>query len=276
MRPRSAQNSPASPETKEFAGRSESMLAVIPARGGSKGLPRKNVLCLAGLPLIAHSIRFAQSCQGLTNCVVSTEDEEIAAVARAYGGKVPFMRPSELARDDSPTLPALQHAVREVERIEGTYYSMILALQPTTPVRRPEHLQQALELLREDSEAAGVVAVSQPSFNPRYVCVEEESGYLKFAFRNLGTLRRQDFAPLYRITGSLYLWRRDFLLNARDVFAPDVRYRMLEVDDSSAIDIDDEKDLKLADLLITSGAIALPWALPSKGDRSISADGAES
>jgi CMP-N,N'-diacetyllegionaminic acid synthase len=252
------------------------MLAVIPARGGSKGLPRKNVLCLAGLPLIAHSIRFAQSCQGLTNCVVSTEDEEIAAVARAYGGKVPFMRPSELARDDSPTLPALQHAVREVERIEGTYYSMILALQPTTPVRRPEHLQQALELLREDSEAAGVVAVSQPSFNPRYVCVEEESGYLKFAFRNLGTLRRQDFAPLYRITGSLYLWRRDFLLNARDVFAPDVRYRMLEVDDSSAIDIDDEKDLKLADLLITSGAIALPWALPSKGDRSISADGAES
>src|SRR5579884_3438939 len=98
------------------------LLAVIPARGGSKGLPGKNIRPLAGLALIAHSIKCAEMCSQIDRCIVSTDSEEIARCAKTSGGQVPFLRPPELAQDDTPTMPVLQHALQEMERIDGRRY----------------------------------------------------------------------------------------------------------------------------------------------------------
>src|SRR5579864_9092350 len=149
------------------------LLAVIPARLGSKGLPRKNIRPFAGLPLIAHSIKFAAMCSEVDRCVVSTESEQIAEVARAHGGDVPFIRPAELATDGAPTSPVLQHALHQVEQQEGKKYGGVLLLQPTSPVRLPGDLSDAVKLLEAHADAVGVVAVAETAFNPRYVCVEQ-------------------------------------------------------------------------------------------------------
>ena len=146
------------------------VLGVIPARGGSKGLARKNLNILAGLPLVAHSIRMAQMTPEISDCVVSTEDSEISEVAQKYGGNVPFRRPAELARDDTPMLPVLQHALMEMEKLNAIRYGSVLLLQPTNPTRTPEDASRAIEILRSDDAAAGVVAVSVPSRRSRRPC----------------------------------------------------------------------------------------------------------
>jgi N-acylneuraminate cytidylyltransferase len=235
------------------------VLAVIPARGGSKGLPGKNVRPLAGLPLIAHSIRFAALCPEITRCIVSTDDEEIAAAARRYGGDVPFLRPAELARDETPALPVLQHACRETEKADGRRYEFVLLLQPTNPAREPGDVTRALEILRNDAHAAGVVSVSEPSFNPRSVCVEEKNHYLHRAFPGPAHERRQDAPRMLRINGVLYLFRRDYLMAASKLFAEGDLYRSLEIPDERGIDIDTLRDLQLAEVFIREGMVRLPW-----------------
>src|SRR6476659_10209617 len=114
------------------------VLAVVPARGGSKGLPGKNIRPLAGLPLLAHSLRAAALVPSVTRCIVSTDSPEIAAVARGAGGDVPFDRPTELAADETPMAPVLRHALAFVEEHEGAAYDYLLLLDPTSPVRRPD------------------------------------------------------------------------------------------------------------------------------------------
>lgn len=236
------------------------ILAVIAARGGSKSLPRKNVRVLVGLPLIAHSILFAKTCPQIERCIVSTDDAGIAATAREFGAEVPFLRPAELARDDTPSLAVVQHALREMEIRDGRRFETVLLLQPTSPVRSPEDVTSAMALLEEDSEAAGVVAVSVPEFNPRYVCVEEKNGYASAAFpRETHYIRRQDVPPVYRINGLLYLWRRDFLLQASAETLFEAPHRMLVIPRERAIDIDDLFDFQVAELLLREGLVTLPW-----------------
>src|SRR5215472_4914130 len=191
-----------------------STIAIIPARGGSKGLPRKNLRRLGGLPLIAHSVRFAQACPDIDRCIVSTDSEEIAHAAREVKGDVPFLRPSELSEDSTPMFPVLQHAIQAIEQPDGKRYEFVILLQPTSPFRLPEDISRALEMIRQDCAAVGVVAVSAPSFNPRVVCVEENQGYLEFAFEKKPYMRRQDAKPVYRINGLLYVWKRDYLIQA--------------------------------------------------------------
>ncbi len=235
------------------------VLAVIPARGGSKGLPGKNVRPLAGLPLIAHSIRFAALCPEITRCIVSTDDEEIAGVARRYGGDVPFVRPAELARDETAALPVLQHACHKVEIQDGRRYDFVLLLQPTNPAREPGDVSRALETLRSDPRAVGVASVSEPIFNPRYVCVEERDYYLHPAFPGPVYDRRQDVPRMLRINGVLYLFRRDHLMKTSKLFTEGDLYRGLEIPDERAIDIDTLRDLQLAEVLIREGMVRLPW-----------------
>jgi len=236
------------------------ILAVIAARGGSKGLPRKNVRVLAGLPLIAHSILFAKLCPQIERCVVSTDDAGIAATAREFGAEVPFLRPAELARDDTPSLAVVQHALREMEIRDGRRFESVLLLQPTSPARLPEDVTRAMALLEEDGEAAGVVAVSEPEFNPRYVCVEEKNGYASAAFpREAHYIRRQDVPAVYRINGLIYLWRRDFLLQASAETLFEAPHCMLVIPRERAIDIDDLFDFQVAELLLREGLVTLPW-----------------
>jgi CMP-N,N'-diacetyllegionaminic acid synthase len=238
------------------------VLAVIPARGGSKGLPRKNIVEFAGLPLIAHSIRLAKMCPEISECIISTDSEEIASIARAHGGDVPFLRPEELARDETPTWPVLQHALATVETLRKKEFGSVLLLQPTNPSRLPEDVTRAIEILGASDGAMGVVSVSEPHFNPRWVCVEERNGYLASAFSEELFNRRQDVPAVYRINGLLYLWRREHILHSQSSSwsAP---HKMMIVPEGRVLDIDTPHDLAVAEALVREGIIKLPWLAAS-------------
>ncbi|HEX4786432.1 MAG TPA: acylneuraminate cytidylyltransferase family protein [Candidatus Sulfotelmatobacter sp.] len=238
---------------------SHSAIAIIPARGGSKGLPGKNVRLLGGMPLIAHSIRLAQLCPGIGRCIVTTDNEEIAKVAREAGGEVPFLRPPELAADATPMLPVLRHAIREMEAREGKRYELVVLLQPTSPFRLPEDVSQAIEIMEQDPDAVGVVAVSVPAFNPRVVCVEEKGGYLRWAFDQKMYTRRQDAESVYRVNGMLYVWRRDYLMRCSSEQLYASPHRILIVPEERALDIDTLHDFQVGEALFQAGMLQLPW-----------------
>jgi CMP-N,N'-diacetyllegionaminic acid synthase len=237
------------------------ILAIIPARGGSKGLPGKNIRPLAGVPLIAHALKFAAMCPEIGRSIVSTDNEEIAASARSYGGEVPFMRPAELSGDDMGMMPVIVHAVRESEK-SAEQFPLVLLLHPTNPVRYREDLVRAIELLGSDPHADGVIAVCRPDFNPRWVCFEEREGYAVPAFDNKEYKRRQDVPDVFRVTGSLYLWRREYILNGD--FGSPGRMKMLIVPPEHTVDIDHQRDIDVAEALITAGLITLPWLATPK------------
>lgn len=236
------------------------VLAVIPARGGSKGLPAKNLRALAGLPLIAHSIACARLADDVIDrCIVSTDSIEIARVAREHGGQVPFLRPAELAGDAVPMMPVLQHALRTVEEIDGVEYGSLLLLDPTSPGRNPDDIRRAVSMLAADPPCDGVIGVSQPRFNPIWHCVVlGGDGYMHDLIpAGARYQRRQEVPDVYRINGCLYLWRRDYLLQATDW--RDGRLAMLDMPDVSSFCIDEAQDLDLANALLESGMIRLAW-----------------
>jgi CMP-N,N'-diacetyllegionaminic acid synthase len=242
------------------------VLAVIPARGGSKGLPGKNIRSFAGLPLIAHSIRLARLCHEIDRCIVSTDSEQIAAVAREHGAEVPFLRPNELAEDTTPTWPVLQHALREVEAREDRRFETLLLLDPTSPGRIPEDITRALEMLKTVPRAVGVVAVSEPHFNPRWTCVEERGGLMVQSFPDVKSyIRRQDAPPTYRINAVLYLWRRDHVLTKDEHGMFTQPHLMLRVPEERAIHIDSLSDFRIAELLVREGLVTFPWLQPEVG-----------
>jgi CMP-N,N'-diacetyllegionaminic acid synthase len=235
------------------------IVCVIPARGGSKGLPGKNIRPLAGLPLIVHSIRCAALCPAIDRCVVSTDSEEIAAVARAHGGETPFLRPPELATDTAPMLGVLQHALRTMELKDGRRYETLLLLDPTSPGRLPSDIASAMALLESDPAAEGVVGVSRPEFNPFWHCVVQKDGYMAPLIEGAAKYtRRQDVPDVFRINATLYLWRRDFLLTARGSWM-EGRLLLFEVPEARAIHIDDADEFARADLMIRGGLVHFPW-----------------
>jgi len=154
------------------------VFALIPARGGSKGLPGKNIRPFAGLPLAAHSILFAKLCPEISRCIVSTDAMEIAEVARQFGAEVPFLRPAALAQDDTPMWPVIRHALAWVEAQGGLPYEYVLLLDPTSPAREPADVAEPFRLLGERPEADGVVGVSQPDSNPIWHAVVDRDGWM--------------------------------------------------------------------------------------------------
>jgi CMP-N,N'-diacetyllegionaminic acid synthase len=196
-------------------------------------------------------------CSDIVRTVVSTDDEAIAKVARSLGADVPFMRPAELARDDTPMMPVLQHALAAVEAEEGRSYDALLLLDPTSPGRFPEDVASAVSILAGDPTADGVVACSRPTFNPFWVGVVSREGYTQRAF-DTGPryARRQDVPAFYRINGSLYLWRRGFVQGGT---WPEGNHRILEIPEARAFSIDDDYEFRLAELVTTSNLVTLPW-----------------
>lgn len=238
------------------------VLAVVPARGGSRGLPGKNIRPFAGLPLIVHSLRCARLSPEVTRCIVSTDSEEIAAVARAQGGDVPFARPAELARDDTPMIPVLQHALRAAEEEERSRYDALLLLDPTSPYRLPKHVSEAVHKLEANPAAVGVIACSQPAFNPFWVGVVEHGGVLESAFpTEARVVRRQDAKRFLRINGALYLWRTSFLRDAPNHWFSAGQHLLLEMPEERACSIDDDHQFRVAELLLLQGLIDVAWSL---------------
>ena len=238
----------------------ERLLAVIPARGGSKGLPGKNIRPFAGHPLIAHSILMAKMCPIINRIVVSTDDEKIANVALKYGAEVPFIRPADLAEDNTPMWPVLKHALQKTIHITKQSYDYLLLLDPTSPGRIAEDINEALARLKETPEADGIVGVSKPEFNPIWHCVIEQKGWMKDLVDG-GALfgRRQDVSPVYRINASLYIWRTNFILRCQGNWRQEGKGLIYEIPESRAIHIDDLKEFERWELLLKNNFISFPW-----------------
>lgn len=240
------------------------LLAIVPARGGSKGLPGKNVRPLAGLPLIGHSLRAAAMLPSLTRCIVSTDSPEIADVARSLGGDVPFLRPAELAADDTPMAPVLRHALESTEAQEGAY-DFVLLLDPTSPAREPSDIEAALLLLRSRPDWDGVVSVSAPTFHPVWVGVRpSDDGRLERYFdAGVGVTRRQQLDRYLRINGNFYLWRAPFVRRLETSWLDEGVHGMVEIPEARAFAIDYVEEFQVLEALIAHGTITLPWLRPS-------------
>jgi CMP-N,N'-diacetyllegionaminic acid synthase len=229
-----------------------STIAIIPARGGSKGIPRKNLATVAGLPLIVHSIRHAIEAACIDRIIVSTDDPEIAGEARAAGAEVPFMRPSELAGDEVLDLPVFDHSVKWLEENEGEIPDAIVHLRPTTPYRRVEWLQDAVELLRRNSQATSVRSVSPPKQHPYRMFRIGPSDFLEpimiAEHPSPHVLRRQDLPSLLYYNCVVDVTRASTLKEHRSMTGPRILPYIMNSDD--VIDIDTKGDLAVAEILM--------------------------
>lgn len=227
------------------------VLGVIPARGGSKGIPRKNIRLLGGKPLIAWTIEAAQQSRLLTRVILSTEDEEIAAVGRQWGVEVPFLRPAELAQDDTPTLPVVEHALRECEK-DGVRYDAVCLLQPTAPLRKPAWIDGCIRMLEERGADAVVTVCRIPEeHHPWWSLMKDAAGWMQFSSGRTVPPRRQDLPPAYHREGSVYVTRREVLVEAGSLYGN--RLAGWEVSQEETVNLDTEEDWRRAEYLLAQG-----------------------
>lgn len=226
------------------------VLAVIPARGGSKGVPRKNIRSVCGKPMIAYTIETALAAQDLFyRIIVSTDDEEIADVARRYGAAVPFLRPAELAGDAVPTVPVLQHAARFVEQQDNIRLDWLCLLQPTDPLRTVEDIKMAMRL-GQAGDCDSVISVVQVSaVHPILMKRIEGDRLLPYCIEEKEGTRRQEYQPpAYMRNGAIYLTRRDVLMERSSIWGDVIRPYIMPPERS--VGVDSELDLKLVELLM--------------------------
>lgn len=223
------------------------VLGVIPARGGSRGVPRKNIRPLAGRPLIAWTIEAAKKSRLLARTVVSTEDEEIARVARECGGDVPFLRPATLAADDAKTLPVLVHALQAVEAAEVRRFDYVLTLQPTSPFRTADDIDALLRLLDPARPASGASVVAADSHPLKAKRID--NGRLVDYFPDHPEPEgapRQDLPRAWVRNGALYVTRKDVLLGGSLYGGDTVAYEMPA---ERSLDINTSLDFEFAEFL---------------------------
>ncbi|MFQ5866770.1 MAG: cytidylyltransferase domain-containing protein [bacterium] len=223
------------------------ILGIIPARSNSKGIANKNIKKLNNKPLIAYTIKVALKAKKLTRLVVSTNSEEIANIARTYGAEVPFLRPTELAQDDTPMLPVLQHAVKFLENSENYRTDIIVALQPTSPLRKSSHIDEALEKII-NSDADSIVSLCEAEHSPYWMRKIENDRVVSFIEGSEKYVRRQDLPKVYRLNGAIYVTRYEVLMKENKTSGNDTRAIIMSPEDS--IDIDTELDFKLAELIL--------------------------
>ena len=224
------------------------ILAVIPARGGSKSIPHKNVVLVAGKPLIAWTIEVALKSPSLQRVIVSTDDPEIANVAQHYGAELPFTRPIHLALDDTPSIDVVVHTIRWVEEHENYRPDFVMLLQPTSPLRTAEDIEEVIRIALEkkgDSVVSVCIAHNHPYWTKRIAKNGTLVGFLPKAPK---CTRRQGLPPAYALNGAIYLARREVLLNQRTLYT-EKTYAYIMPQERS-LDIDTPWDLYLADLIL--------------------------
>lgn len=226
------------------------IVGVVTARGGSKGVPRKSIRLMNGKPLMAYTIEAALESRLLDRVIVSTDDAEMAEVGRQYGAEVPFIRPSELALDNTPTLPVLQHAVRYLEAAEQIRPTAVLTLQPTSPFRTAAHIDAGIELF-SSTDCDSVVAVSSSKAHPYWMKVLDEDRLLPYDPSAPDITRRQDLPPVFHLNGALFITRYRTLMEENKILGPDTR--ALVMDRVSSLDIDEPIDFLLAEAVMQRG-----------------------
>ena len=223
-------------------------IATICARGGSKGLPGKNIRPFAGKPLVAHTIAQALACPAIDGVYVSTDDERIAAIAREAGAHVPYLRPAELATDEAGKLPAVEHLVAHLES-QGERIGCIVDLQPTSPLREPADISAALAVADRDDAPGLVVSVREAADNPYFNLVEQGVDGLVRLSKGNGNARRQDTPAVYALNGSIYVWQRSALAHAARHGLWSVRIAAYPMPRWRSVDIDDLEDFEYAEWL---------------------------
>jgi CMP-N-acetylneuraminic acid synthetase len=220
------------------------VLGVIPARGGSKGIPHKNLRQVAGRPLLSYTAEAARASRRLTRVVVSTDDAAIAAAARELGVEVPFLRPAELALDETPMLPVLQHAAAMMTA-NGFAPDAVVLLQPTSPLRRAEHIDRAVDLLEASGADSVVTVVEVPhQFNPVSVMRLDGERLVPF-LDGPPVLRRQDKPRVLARNGPAVLAVRSDVLRSGSLYGNDSRPLLMGTEES--LDVDTPIDLELVE-----------------------------
>jgi CMP-N,N'-diacetyllegionaminic acid synthase len=226
-----------------------SLLVLIPARGGSKGVPRKNIRLLAGIPLIAHTIRAALSANGIERVIVSTDDLEIAGVAAQWGAEVPFIRPAELSTDNTPGIDPVLHALQKIPDA-----TKILLLQPTSPLRTVADIEGIIAFMAQH-RCPSVVSVTATPKHPQWMMRINPSHELTPLLPQLGADARQHLEPAYVLNGALYLCDRVWLQNQRSFVGPGTLGYLMPPERS--VDIDTPLDWLWAETLLQrSGELA--------------------
>lgn len=221
----------------------KTFLAIIPARGGSKRLPRKNVLDLNGKPLIAWSIEAGLNSKYIDKVVVSSDDDEILSISKKFGAET-IKRPDELASDTATTFDAIKHTIDNLDRVD-----YIILLQPTSPLRDAKHIDEAIELL-ERKNADAVVSVCEMEHSPLWSNTLPNNGSMKGFLRDeILNKRSQDLEKYYRLNGAIYICRTDKLLEEKTFILKDEIYAY-KMSRKFSIDIDEEIDFKLAKIYL--------------------------
>lgn len=246
------------------------ILALIPARGGSKSIPRKNIRPLAGFPLIAYSIAAALQSRQVTRTLVSTDDDEIARIARGYGAEAPFLRPDELAQDNTTDHPVFTHALSWLKDHESYTPELVVQLRPTSPLRPPDCVDQAIQVLLEHLQADSVRSVIPSGQNPYKMWRVDDQGQLKpllelVDLREAYNAPRQALPQTYWQTGHIDAIRVATILNKASL-SGDAIYPLL-MDPRYAIDIDTLRDWHHAEWIISQGD--LPMVHPGNSKRAL-------
>ena len=227
----------------------QNILGLIPARGGSKGLPRKNIKLLLGKPLIAWTIEQALTSKYLDRIIVSTDDKEIAEISKKYGAEIPFMRPKELAEDNAKGIDVVLHAIDWFRgNDKRKQYDLIMLLQPTSPLRSSEDIDKAIELLFL-KKAKAIVSVCEVDHHPLWANTLPEDGCMKdFIKQEIMNKNRQELPVFYRLNGAIYLSYCNYIKEQKSFFNNETFAYIMPRERS--IDIDNEIDFRLAEIFI--------------------------
>jgi CMP-N,N'-diacetyllegionaminic acid synthase len=227
------------------------VLAIIPARGGSKGIKKKNLIHFNGLPLLAHSIRHAKASRLITRVIVSTDDDEIRLVALRHGAEAPFKRPEELAEDHVLDFPVFEHALNHLKANENYNPDLVVHLRPTAPHRKPGWIDEAVILLKEHPRADSVRSVSKPDKHPYRMFTIDGEGYLdpimKHEHPTPYLLRRQDLPEVYYYNCVIDVTRPATIFQKHSLTGDKILPYIMNPDD--VIDIDTPRDLLIAECL---------------------------
>lgn len=232
------------------------LLITICTRGGSKGVKGKNIRDLAGKPLIYYTIKQAKEWGKAKHIVVSTDSKDIARIAKEFGAEVPFIRPEELATDSAAKIPAIRHALKTSEDIYHEKYEIIMDLDATSPVRRIEDLENALQLFLKEKPKT-IFSVVNAHRNPYFNMVEKGADGKAKLCKQGNFASRQNSPKVYDLNASIYIYDREYLLDGKNISAisdNSVIYLMNEI---SRMDIDSELDFKFIEFLIKENIISL-------------------
>ena len=218
-------------------------VAIIPARGGSKGIPRKNVKRLNGKPLIGYIIETALKVDEIDRVIVSTEDPEIVAVAKEFGAEVPFMRPEKLAGDEIGTLPVLQHAINYLETKENYKPDVIVLLYATSPMLSNSRIGEAIRLIKEKNFDSLLSAVEDRG----HYWIENNEKYERLHPNN--PQNRQFMKPLLKENGAIYITKRDFLMEKDEIVGGSIGFLVME--ERETIDIDELLDFEIVEIIMS-------------------------